>query len=130
MKKLFISILAIAISGFILARPVFAECSQEQLDRGCVSTAILNNGCSCDDGHGSSVKSVLRLVVDIMSIGVGILAVIGISISGVQYLTAGGNEEKTRKAKRRIIEIVIGVAVFVLIYAILYFLVPDFNPSV
>jgi hypothetical protein len=130
MKRFIISIIAIAISGFILARPVFAECSQEQLDRGCVSTAILNGGCSCDDGHGSSVKSVLRLVVDILSIGAGIFAVIGISISGVQYLTAGGNEEKTRKAKRRIIEIVIGLALFVLMYSLLYFLVPDFNPSV
>ena len=70
---------------------------------------------------------VLKLVVDIMSVGIGILGVIGISISGVQYLTAGGNEEQTRKAKRRIFEIVIGLGIYVLIYALLQWLLPGFN---
>ena len=130
MKKLLFSLVAIIMGLSLVSAPVFAECSQEQLKNGCVSTAILGDGCSCDDGKGSSIISTLRLVINILSIGVGILATIGIVISGIQYLTAGGNEEKTRKAKRRIFEIVIGLAVFVAIYAILYFLVPDFNPSI
>ena len=67
------------------------------------------------------------MVVNIMSVGIGILAVIGISVSGIQYLTAGGNEEKTRKAKRRIFEIIIGIAIYVLIFALLQWLLPGFN---
>lgn len=78
-----------------------------------------------DDEKG--IKEILDLVVNILSVGVGILAVIGISISGIQYLSAGGNEEKTRKSKRRIFEIVIGVAVYVVMYAILKFLLPSFE---
>ena len=62
-----------------------------------------------------------------MTIGVGILGVLGITIVGIQYLTAGGNEEKTRKAKRRLFEIVLGLAVYVAIYAILQWLLPGFN---
>ena len=129
MKKLLLSLVAVIMGGFMVVSPVFAECTQEQLDNGCVSTSIVDNGCSCDGGDGSSIKRSLRLVVDIMSIGIGILAVTGVIISGLQYLTAGDSEEKTRKAKRRIVEIVIGIAVYVLIYAILTFLIPDFNPA-
>lgn len=95
----------------------------------CVDTAILGeNGQSCDDGSGSSVKGVLKLVVEIMTVGVGILSVIGISVVGVQYLTAGGDEGKTRKAKMRMFEIVIGVILYVVAYALMSWLIPDFKP--
>lgn len=77
------------------------------------------------DSNG--IQCILVLVVEIMSVGVGILGVIGISVSGIQYLTAGGNEEQTRKAKRRIFEIVIGIAAYVVIYALLKWLLPSFN---
>lgn len=95
----------------------------------CVKTAILGeNGESCDDGTGSSVKNILKIVVEIMTVGVGILSVIGISVVGVQYLTAGGDEAKTRKAKRRMFEIIIGVALYVAAFALMSWLIPDFKP--
>lgn len=94
----------------------------------CVSTAILGQGNQvCDDGNGSSIIDILKLVVNIMSIGVGVLGVVGITIVGIQYLTAGGNEEKTRTAKRRILEIVIGLAAYAAAYAILQWLLPSFD---
>lgn len=137
MKKILLSVLSIFVASIIMVAPVFA-------DTKCVPTSVLGNqkckensdgelepggniNCSCDDGEGGGIKEILKLVVDIMSIGVGVLAVIGISVSGVQYLTAGGSEEKTRKAKRRILEIVIGLIAYVLIYALLRFLLPGFN---
>ena len=125
MKKLLISVMAIIMSCFISVSPVFATCTKSQLKNGCVSTSILGEkGCSCDSGNGDSVLHILNLVVDIMTIGIGVLGVIGISITGIQYLTAGGSEEKTRKAKRRMFEIVIGLVAYVLIYAFLKWLMP------
>ena len=124
MKKILLSILSILMCGTIITAPVFAtECPE-----GCVPTAILGeNGCSCDDGKGSGVISVLNFVVNIMTIGIGILAAIGITVVGIQYLTAGGNEEQVRKSKRRLIEIVIGIAAYVVIYALLVWLLPGFK---
>ena len=72
----------------------------------------------CNQG----IDGVLNLVVNILTIGVGILGVVGITIVGIQYLTAGGNEEKTRTAKRRLFEIVIGLAVYAVMYALLNWL--------
>ena len=79
-----------------------------------------------DDGK-KGIEQVLSITVDIMTAGIAILAVIGIVISGVQYLTAGGNEEKLKKSKRRIFEIVIGLAAYVIVYALLKWLLPTFN---
>lgn len=85
----------------------------------CVDTIILDGVCSATD--------ILVLVVDIMSIGIGILGVIGIVWAGTLYLTAGGDPNKVQKAKTRLFEIVIGLAVYVVIYALLRFLLPGFN---
>ncbi len=124
MKKILTGIITVIISGFISVAPAFAACTEAELKNGCVSTSILEGGCSCDSGNGDSVIHILDLVVDIMTIGIGILGVIGITIVGIQYLTAGGNEEKTRKAKRRMFEIVIGLVAYVVIYAFLKWLMP------
>lgn len=121
MKKFFTAMIA-AIIGFavLIPTPVFA------VDDNCVETSILGSGGQvCDNsGRGESVLNILTTIVDIMTVGIGILGVIGITIVGIQYLTAGGSEEKTRKAKRRMFEIVIGLVAYVLIYALLKWLMP------
>ena len=93
----------------------------------CVKTAIIGGGEVCDDGNGSSIIEVLKLVVNIMSVGVGILGVVGITVVGIQYLTAGGSEEKTRVAKKRMLEIVIGLAAYAVSYWILQWLLRGFS---
>ena len=125
MKKLIASLIAmvtIFTSFSFITVPAFAD------DDHCVDTAILGEGGkSCDNGQGSSIWSVLKLVVDILTVGIGILGVIGITVVGIQYLTAGGSEEKTRKAKRRMFEIIIGLVAYVVLYATLSWLLPGFN---
>ncbi len=92
-------------------------------------TAILTNCRDEENGGGEGIKCVVLLVVNILSVLVGIVGVIGIVIVGIQYLTAGGNEEQTRKAKRRLFEIVIGIALYVLIAVLLNWLLPGFDAS-
>ena len=94
-------------------------------DDNCVETAILFGGRICDNGDGSSILRILNLVVDIMTMGIGILGVIGITVVGIQYLTANGSEEKTRKAKTRMLEIVIGLVAYAMIYALVKWLMPS-----
>lgn len=131
MKKIIVGLVAMCM-GVMVAQPVFAACSDDQLQKGCVNTAVLGeNGCSCESGKtgekGEGVVRILKTVVDVMTVGIGVLGVLGITIVGIQYLTAGGSEEKTRKAKRRMFEIIIGLVAYVLIYALLKWLVPGFK---
>lgn len=128
MKRLLYGLVALVMGGMMMCAPVMAtECDCPDGSKG-VKTAILSGGCSCDPGDGSEIMRILNLVASIMTIGVGILGVLGITIVGIQYLTAGGSEEKTRKAKQRLFEIVIGLVVYVVIYALLSWLIPGFQP--
>lgn len=126
-RRTLIGVMAIFLGGAMMGSPAWAFCSDEQIDKGCVSTSILQGGCSCGDGKGSEIMEILKLVVDIMTIGVGVLGLVGIGIVGVQYLTAGPNEEQVRKAKRRLFEIVIGLAAYGVAYYFLRWLIPNFN---
>ena len=101
------------------------EISQSTYD-GTVDTTFFG---TMKDEDGCGVYTTLQFILDIMTMGVGILAVIGIAISGITYLTARENVAKTTKAKRRIYEIIIGLAVYVAIYGLISFLVPQFNPE-
>lgn len=141
MKKILLAGITIMM-GLLMTAPVMAaDVCQEIKDKSCVKSALfgdyydstgnkVNAGasgavrCACDEGNGESVINLLFLVVDIMTIGIGILGVVGILIVGIQYLTAGGNEEKTRKAKRRMFEIVLGLVVYALIYIGVRWLLP------
>lgn len=125
MKKLLTIVVAFVLSLSFFAQPVFATTAPETFG---VEAAILKDCASKSDGeNGEGIICILELVIDIMTIGIGVLATIGLGISGIQYLTAGGSEEQTRKAKRRIFEIVIGLAAYVLIYSLLKFILPNFQ---
>lgn len=87
----------------------------------CPPTAILNiSGCS----DGSGIYEILALGLSIVTYGVGAAAVIGVIISAYQYITARDNAAQVAKAKNRILQIVIGLAIWVLIWGILQFLLP------
>lgn len=119
-KRKFFIVLAIGVLAFGLSLSLARECFATNSCGG-VDTVILQ----CEDDHkGGGICHVLDLIRDILIIGVGILGVIGITIVGVQYLTAGGNEEKVRKAKRRMFHIVIGLALYAVMAALANFLSP------
>lgn len=118
--------------GIVLSPGVFAD------NKECVETSVIGDDeggktqyCvdSSEVGEGGMIIKLLEDVTTILTIGVGILGVIGITIVGLQYLTAGGSEEKTRQAKRRMFEIVIGLVAYALIYAVLKWLLPTFGTT-
>lgn len=115
-KRILIIITAIIFSVAGFSAPVMAAAEEED---NTYHPIILTD---CNTGDEAAIRCILNTVIDIFTVGVGILGVIGISVAGIQYLTAGGNEEKTRKAKTRIYEIVIGLALYAVIFGILKWL--------
>jgi predicted small integral membrane protein len=65
---------------------------------------------------------VTRIFQLVITVGV-IIAVILFLIGGIQYLTAAGNEEATGKAKRLILDAVIGLILVLAAWAFATFLV-------
>ncbi|MBR1795938.1 hypothetical protein IJ765_01590 [Candidatus Saccharibacteria bacterium] len=93
-------------------------------DGDCVETSIIGSGGQYCDDNGSGVFRILNIVVNVLTMGVGVLGTLGIIIAGIQYLTASGNEAQMAKAKQRIIEVVIGLVVFGVMWAVLQFVIP------
>lgn len=87
----------------------------------CPDTSIIKVECG-EDGRG--IGGILQLVLTILTAGVAIAAIAGISIAAFTYTTAGGNEEKVKKSKDRILQIVIGLLVYGIMWAALQWLIP------
>lgn len=120
--RIFVSVMLAAFvfvaNLFIISNAFAEETSSNQI----VETTLLGN--LKDDGKGCGVYTILNLVIDVFSMGVGILGVIGISVVGLQYLTAKDNEQQATKAKRRMVEIIIGLVAYAVLYVGLQWLLP------
>lgn len=79
---------------------------------------------SKEDVNSSGVFGLLKLVINIMTTGIGILAVGGIVYGSILYTSAGGSSEQTKKAIGIITNVVIGLLAYALMYAITNFLIP------
>lgn len=92
---------------------------------GQVKTSILGNGGCYEPGKdGEGIFNILAIVLNVLTAGVGVAGVLGIVISGIQYMTASGNEAQMTKAKNRIVQVVIGLVMYGLFWALLEWLLP------
>lgn len=126
-KKMIKNILVILTFCCVMLTCVFTN-SVSAAECGGVETSVIE----CEEGGDGGILHILSLIIDIFSIGVGILAVIGIMWAGVLYLTAGGNEERATKSKRRLYDIVVGLVCYVGLWAIASWALPGgmFNPGI
>jgi hypothetical protein len=137
-KKIALALTALVLGVATIAMPAPAMASDGPSQHsetthtdGTAKTAILKS-CAKDDGKGGGILCLLREGLDILSWIVGALGFAALVFVGFQYLTAGDNEEQIKKAKRRIVEIVIGVALFLLANVIVQWLTgtdPNANNS-
>jgi len=69
-------------------------------------------------------RDIRATVASIINVAMGLLGIIAVGIiliGGFQWMTAGGNEENVEKAKKRIIQGVIGLAIILASWAIARF---------
>lgn len=91
-------------------------------DDKCPKTSILKISGKCDNGE--AIFDILGIGLTVVTYGVGAAAIIGVLITGYQYITARDNSAQVAKAKNRLLQIVIGLVVWVMIWGILQFLLP------
>lgn len=119
MKKtrLFFVALATALIGAALFRPqnVYADCAGAE-------TSIIN--CSDSGDASEGINTILRIILTVLTYGSVSLAVLGVIIVGIMYLTARDSTEQVAKAKKRILEIAIGLILFAGLGTITNWLVP------
>ncbi|HBV57882.1 MAG TPA: hypothetical protein DEB73_01275 [Candidatus Magasanikbacteria bacterium] len=81
---------------------------------------------------GLGEKDVRTTVASIINVALGLLgivAVVIILIGGFEWMTAGGNEEKTGEARNRIFAGIIGLAIILSAYAIAQFVIKSLTTA-
>lgn len=120
-------LLLLGMTIFLAPVSVFAAEVTKDPVSGCETpTAIIK--CDIpDDAAGvqnSGLWSILIMIINIMTAGVGVLALAGIVYGSVLYTSAGGNQEQVKKAMGIFTNVVIGVIAFAGMWALLNFLIP------
>lgn len=84
---------------------------------------VKTQGTAVCAGSETKAEDVIKNIISILFWIIGILAVIVIIYAGITFITAAGNPSKVAQAKTMIIYAVIGLAVAILAYAIVNFVV-------
>lgn len=100
-----------------LALPVAAQLSEESLGVTAVGDATQLGKKDLKETVGSIIKVALGFL--------GVVAIVVVLIGGFQYMVAGGNEDKVKKARGWIISGIIGLAIILSAYAITSFVVTN-----
>lgn len=95
-----------------------AQSSQEAV---CDSLGAVSSGSGCDTGSDPDVNSAIKTALDILSLAVGIIAVIMIIIGGLKYITSQGESAATSSAKNTILYAAIGIVIVILAQTIVFF---------
>lgn len=66
----------------------------------------------------------INLIVNFLSVGVGVVVIAMLILGGIQYSIAGANPEAVSKAKQRIINALIALVAYLFIFAFLQWLIP------
>lgn len=97
----------------------------------CKDGTVVKNGQACADKskpvatlENTGVWGLLLMVINIMTAGIGVLAVAGIVYGSILYTSAGDSSEKVSKAREVIRNVVIGILAYALMYAVLNFIIP------
>ena len=81
------------------------------------------------NGEGG-IMNIVTLVVTILTGAVVVAGTIGIIICGVMWMTARDNEAQVAKAKKRMLDIVIGLVVWVLLALLANLFIPKSSSSI
>jgi hypothetical protein len=112
--------ISLALMGTLFAPLAPATVYAQTKDDICEGVAI--TGGNCDSSvAGTSVESVVRTVINLLSIIVGVVAVIMIIIGGLKYITSAGDSANVSSAKNTILYAVIGLVIVALAQVIVRF---------
>ncbi len=95
-----------------------------------LSTPIDGNYClrgqtAEGEGQGGIIVTYLRVLIKFLSGIFGVLVLLMILISGFQYMTSAGSPDAVKAAKSRLTNAIIGLILFILMFGILNYLIPN-----
>jgi hypothetical protein len=117
MKRIIHTILASAAFCAVLLALTVPQVGAQNREAVCRGVEAAGGSCT-DEGAETTVNDVIGLVVNILSIAVGVVAVIMIIVAGFKYVTSGGDSSNVQSAKNTIVYAIVGLVVAAMARAI------------
>jgi uncharacterized membrane protein YgcG len=115
----------VGIFGFMVILPastVLADCDNPATTKEAIQCGTNNASGATDSADaGATLDHTIENVINLISLVVGIIAVIFIVLGGLKYITSGGNSDKTKSAKDTILYALIGLVIVALAQVIVQF---------
>lgn len=121
MKKIGLAVAAVFCLLALFATPavVSAATAQEAV---CEGVGLVGGGNGCTPAPGQKdLKGMLALGINILSLIVGVAAVIMVILAGFKYITSSGDSARVNSAKDTLLYAVIGIVVASLAQIIVQF---------
>ena len=121
MKKLllftgiYLTIVLSFVAMPIAASPAFASATSDI----CNGIGASGGGTNCS-GSGPTLGTIIRAVIEILSVIVGVVSVVMIIVGGFQYVVSNGDSGKIAGAKNTIIYSIVGLIVVAFSQALVY----------
>ena len=77
----------------------------------CEGVGLAGSGTGCAQGSGPTVESAISAAINLISIVVGVIAVIMIIIGGLKYILSSGDSNNINSAKNTILYAIIGLVI-------------------
>jgi hypothetical protein len=118
-----VAVLLLALPTVVLAQVPTNPDVQNQLCTGADQLQIGETNVNCQnlEGDESGFNDLLAQIINIISVIVGVVAVIMIIYGGFRYITSGGTAEKVTAAKNTILYGIIGLIIVALAQVIVRF---------
>jgi hypothetical protein len=91
-------------------------------------TQLGNSGQDCSS-KDNPIKNIMRSIISILSYVVGGLSIIMIVVSGLRFITSGGDSNKVSSAKSALIYALVGIAVAALAQALVHLVLYQSNKA-
>lgn len=111
------SIAALSIVSIATLHSTYVAAAMKCSD---IKTSIIK----CDAAGGNPIMNLLVDLLNFLAIGVGIAVVGGIVFGGITYIRSNGNSSVAQQGITIIVNSVVGLLLFIFMYAIINFLVP------
>ena len=112
-KKFLITVSAVGALLFPALTPSLVGAATDVAGNLCNGTQLVaTGGAPCTDaGSNNTIQSVVDLIVNLLSLVVGLLSVIFLIFGAFKYITSGGDSGKVTSAKSTILYALIGLVI-------------------
>jgi hypothetical protein len=110
-----------------------ADVSQSDINNGlCAGSNIdfTNTNKSCSTNGASDANSLVKTVINVLSLIVGAVAVVMLIVGGFRYVTSGGKQESVAGAKNTILYALIGLVIVAVAQIVVRFVLSNVTTSV